>query len=92
MKKAMKTKIRASYDWDLFLNGEKQQITQFECCGYHNFKLMFRDRVRNKKGIFAAIRREESNEVETITFQVWAPGPSPDWVTDSDIVVGRVIR
>lgn len=84
-------KEKWAYDWDKFLNGELHRITEYECCGYQNFREMLKRHALRNKRLFAAIRKEKINEVTVITFQVWPPGKSPAWVRSDDVIIGRVI-
>ena len=92
MTKMKQQKETWKYDWDSFLNGEKHTITQFECCGYHSFRELFKRHALRFRGVFAAIRKDEVDGVTTITFQVWPPGHSPEWVQSRDVIIGRFIR
>ncbi len=92
MTKMKQQKKSWKYDWDTFLNGEKHTITQYDCCGYYKFRELFKVQALRSRSVYAAIRKDNVDGIEMITFQVWTPGPSPDWVKPSDVVIGRVIQ
>lgn len=92
MTKMKQQKETWTYDWDKFLNGDMHTITQFECCGYHAFRELLKYHVLRKRGVYAAIRKDTVEGIVKITFQVWSPGPSPEWVQPKNIIIGRVIR
>lgn len=96
MKQNEKTRI---YSWDLYFDGSRHEISgRFSpqlgvVPSLSNFRTYLKLQASKRRTHFAAFRKEHRENGIVVILQVWEfMTKAPDWVTEKDIVFGKLIR